>query len=109
MKHSSIMRMLFLTHSHRRSSQLTSLVVSYRPPILLFYPMAEAAFSLSAGGGFKHSGTPLLLSNGLWSSCGRVGGVVPYPDPSVGAWVPYHKAAGGICVSGDLQLPPALS
>ena len=29
------------------------------------------------------------------------------PGPSSGAGEPYTKAAGGVCRSGDLRLPPA--
>ena len=32
--------------------------------------------------------------------------VVGAPGPSSEAWVPYHKAAGVVCGSGDLRLPP---
>ena len=39
--------------------------------------------------------------------CG-VGLCVPgAAGPNSGAWVPYHKVAGGVCGPGDLRLPPA--
>ena len=49
MKHSCIMRMLFLTHSRRRSTQLSSLIVSYRPPILLASLHIQILKQLQAG------------------------------------------------------------
>ena len=64
--------------------------------------VGRARPGLWGGGGSRHrvsnSGTPLFFSSGLWSSCGQVPGglcVLGAPGPNNGAWVPYHKAAGG--------------
>ena len=44
---------------------------------------------------------------GLLSACGGGMCVPGAPGPSSGAGEPYTKAAGGVCGSGDLRLPPA--
>ena len=69
--------------------------------------------ALRACGGFRALGqgtvAHLLSPLGCGPPVSVWGGMcVPgAPGPSSGAREPYTKAAGGVCRSGDLRLPPA--
>ena len=76
-------------------------------------PVCVGCACLPWRGGFRAQGQaqwhPFVLLQWavvlLWAGGGGL--CVPgAPGPSSGAWVPYHKAAGGVCWSGDLRLPP---
>ena len=65
-----------------------------------------ACWGPGVGGLSRQGHTFVVLQRTVVGACGGL--CVPGAlGPSSGAWAPYHKAAEGVCGSGDRQLSPA--